>query len=375
MLKCVLLIFLMFNTLTACSHLSYYTQAIGGQLSVLAHTQSIRAILVDPKASPQLKHQLTEVLKMRAFATQELYLPNNASYTRYADLKRPYAMWSVFATPPFSLEPKRWCFLFVGCVHYVVFFKKESAEELAAKLKAQNYDVYVGGTVAYSTLGWFEDPVFNTMLRQSPPEMAGFIFHELAHQLLYVPGDTTFNESFATAVEEIGVERWLTKYGTPTLRVRYHQMKQQDIEFTKLVLATRDHLQQLYSENLPPPYLRAAKEYTFSRLQNQYQVLKQTRWNGDSAYDNWIKNVNNARLVSVATYQDFVPAFKTLLIQQNDDLIAFYQVTAHLGKLPKVQRQLQLQHLLDQQDAIPIQLSPEASQKYHNSLAKRQEPH
>ena len=374
MLKYNLFIFVMVTMLTACGHFTYYTQAVGGQLEIFGRSQPIENVLEGTDTPPFLKEQLRNILEIRAFAIQELHLPGDTSYTHYADLKRPYAMWSVFATPTFSLKPKEWCFFFVGCVSYLPYFDAKLAFQLAEKLKAQDYDVYVGGTIAYSTLGWFNDPVFNTMLDLSKPEMAGLVFHELAHRFLYVPGDTAFNESFATAVEEIGTARWLAVYGTPEMTVKYQQTKQYETSFTELVLDTRDHLQQLYQENIPLTHIKSAKEYTLKMLHDHYQVLKKTEWVNFSGYDGWFKDLNNAKLASVATYRDYVPAFKALLAEQNGDLSAFYQAAIHLGKLPESQRHARLQQLHTtfayQARLIPTQLLPVVSQKYHSKLVR-----
>lgn len=375
MLKYHLFIFLMSSVLTACSHVSYYTQAIGGQLEVFGRSQPIKSVLDDTEAPLLLKQQLMDVLEMRAFAIQELLLPDNASYTHYADLKRPYIMWSVFATPQFSLKPKEWCFLFVGCISYLPHFNEKLASQLAKRLKARDFDVYIGGITAYSSLGWFNDPIFNTMLNSTKPKLAGTIFHELAHRLLYIPGDTVFNESFASVVAEIGTARWLAKYGTSEMIAQYQQSKQRDESFIALMLETREHLQQLYQENLPPMHVKAAKSYAFKRLQARYNILKKTEWMNYSGYDDWIADINNAKLASIATYHDYVPAFKALFFQQNGDLRAFYQAAIHLGKLPEEQRYARLQQLQEvgfayQKQVIPTQSLPVASQKYHSKLLK-----
>jgi len=375
MLKYHSFIFLIFNLLTACSHVSYYTQAIGGQLEVFGRSQPIKTILADTDTPSSLRQQLMDILEIRAFAIKELHLPGNTSYTHYADLKRPYAMWSVFATPTFSLEPKEWCFLLVGCVSYLPYFNEELALQLVKRLKAQEYDVYVSGTPAYSTLGWFNDPVLNTMFNLSKPKMAELVFHELAHRLLHIIGDTAFNESFATAMEEIGTTRWLAKYGTPEMIARYQQTKQREASFTALMLETRDHLYQLYQENLTLEYKKKAKHYAFEKMQAQYNILKRTEWKGLSDYDDWIADINNAKLTSVATYQDYVPAFKALLVEQNGDLEAFYQAAIHLSKLPEEQRYARLQQLQPtgfayQTQVIPTQWLPVVSQKYHSKLVK-----
>ncbi|RKZ83169.1 MAG: aminopeptidase [Candidatus Parabeggiatoa sp. nov. 1] len=341
MLKHSLLI-LCLSSLGACSNITYYSQAIGGQLDIFRRSQPIERVLADSATPALLKRQLTDILKIRAFASEVLYLPDNGSYTSYADLERPFVVWSVFATPTFSFKPKQWCFFIVGCVSYRGYFAETSAQTLAEELRAQNYDVYVAGIPAYSTVGWFDDPVLNTMLGWAQPQIAGLIFHELAHQQLYIKDDTAFNEAFAMTVEYVGVERWLAQFGIPEDIVRYQQSRLRQAEFVKLVLAARNRLQQIYLQNLPQKKMPAAKTAAFDTLQAQYRQLK-NRWNGFAGYDGWFaKDLNNAKLLSVVTYQDYVPAFRALLDQLGGDLPAFYQAVAQLGELPIKERHVQL---------------------------------
>ncbi|MDM8561112.1 aminopeptidase [Candidatus Parabeggiatoa sp. HSG14] len=326
------------SLLNGCSNVAYYSQAIGGQWDIFKRSQPIDSILTNEMTPTLLKQQLTNVLKIRAFASEVLHLPENQSYTYYADLERPFVVWSVFATPAFSFEPKQWCFVVVGCMSYRGYFSEADAQQLATKLRAQNYDVYVAGVPAYSTLGWFDDPVLNTMLRWSQTQIAGLIFHELAHQKLYISDDTAFNEAFATAVEYIGIERWLTRYGTSHDIAEYQQSQQRQAEFIELVLTTRNHLQHIYQQNESPKQKQAAKILAFDTLRTHYTELKK-RWNGYAGYDHWFsQDLNNAKLLSVVTYQDLVPAFQILLSQQDGDLLAFYKKIEQLGKLPIEQR-------------------------------------
>jgi len=328
--------------LNGCSSIAYYSQAIGGQWEIYRHSQAIDSVLADPVTPTALKQQLSDILKMRAFASKVLHLPDNRSYTYYADIKRPYVVWSVFAAPAFSLKPKRWCFPIVGCVSYRGYFSEAAAIALAKDLRTQGYDVYVAGIAAYSTLGWFSDPVLNTMLAWSKFRMAGLIFHELAHQKIYIQDDTAFNEGFAMTVEYVGVERWLAQYGTQKDVVDYQQSRQRQAEFVDLMLATRNDLQEIYQQKLSAKQLEAAKTAAFGSLRAQYAVLKK-RWGGYAGYDAWFANdLNNAKLLSVVTYQDYVPAFRALLEQLDGDLVAFYEKVAQLGELPIEERHDQL---------------------------------
>lgn len=347
MLKFHIHIFLYLSTLTACSNLTYYSQAVEGQWEVWQRSQPIAKVLAHPATSAPLKQQLADVLNIRTFATTVLHLPENLSYTYYADLQRPFVVWSVFATPALSLEPKTWCFPIIGCVSYRGYFNQATAEMLATELRDQGYDVYVAGISAYSTLGWFADPVLNTMLKWTTSRLAGVIFHELAHQKLYIADDTAFNEAFATAVEEEGVQRWLRQFSTAADQVAYQQAQQREMQFVHLVLTTRQRLEEVYQQHhLPRATLVLEKKRIFNRLQTEYAVLKQ-RWDGYSGYDNWFaKDLNNAKLLSVVTYQDYVPAFQTLLVKQGHDLQKFYQAVAQLGDLPKEQREEELKRLV-----------------------------
>ncbi|HTZ00655.1 MAG TPA: aminopeptidase, partial [Rhodocyclaceae bacterium] len=207
--------------LGGCSNLGYYLQAVGGQMDMLGRARPIQAVLDDPSTSERLKQQLVDVGRIRQFASAELGLPDNGSFRRYADLQRPFAVWNVFAAAEFSTKPKRWCYLLVGCADYRGYFSAAAAAGEAEQLRRQGYDVYVAGIPAYSTLGWFDDPVLNTVIDYPVIRLAPLIFHELAHQVAYARDDTTFNESFAVAVELEGMRRWLERFGTPEQKAAF----------------------------------------------------------------------------------------------------------------------------------------------------------
>lgn len=340
MLKYSVLILLLF--LNGCGTIAYYSQAIGGQWEIYRRSQPIDKIVADPNTQITLKQKLMAILKIRAFASEVLHLPDNRSYTYYADLQRPYVVWSVFATPALSFKPKQWCFPIVGCVSYRGHFAEAPTQALAKKLRKQGYDVYVAGIPAYSTLGWFNDPVLNTMLGWPQADIAGLIFHELAHQKIYIKNDTAFNEAFARTIEYVGIERWLARYGTAKAIADYKLSQQRQTEFIALVLGTRNDLIQIYEQSLPKNEKLAAKKAAFEELRRQYLQLKQS-WGGYAGYDAWFaKDLNNAKLLSVATYQDYVPAFRALLRELDNDLPAFYKKVAELGKLPIQERHAEL---------------------------------
>jgi predicted aminopeptidase len=317
-----------------CSTFSYYGQAVVGHLDVVSRTQPIEARLADPATPPELRAQLARALEIREFATRELGLPDNGSYRAYADLGRPYVVWNVFAAPEFSVEPRQSCFPVVGCVSYRGYYAQADAQAFASGLRAEGYDVFVYGVPAYSTLGWFDDPVLNTFVRYPDAELARLVFHELAHQLVYVKGDTMFNESFAVAVEEEGVRRWLARHGDEASRAAYATMRARRAEFVRLVLDYRARLEAFYREPLTDDAKRAGKARLLAQMEADYRALKAQRWGGWAGYDRWFeKGVNNAQLASVATYEELVPAFRALLAREGGDMGRFYAEVRRLAQL------------------------------------------
>ena len=261
------------------------------------------------------------------------------------DLKRPYAVWNVFAAPEFSIEMKEWCFLFAGCVRYRGYFDEHDADEFGEELQKQGLDVYVAGIDAYSTIGWFDDPMLNTVLKRENTQLAELIFHELAHQEVYVKGDTAFNEGFAVAVANEGIKRWLNQKGTSEQSEQYRLRKHREEQFVELVTHTRQRLEKLYLSHQNDDQMREQKQQIIQDMQHQYLQLK-IGWNGYSGYDRWFsKPVNNAQIAAVATYQDYVPAFQRLLAQQHDDMAAFYQAVSKLGELSLEERHSALRQL------------------------------
>jgi predicted aminopeptidase len=248
----------------------------------------------------------------------------------------------VVAAPEFSVQPKTWCFPVVGCVSYRGYFHQKSAQSYADGLAAQGYDTVVEGVAAYSTLGHFDDPILNTMLPYGHDQLAAIIFHELAHQLLYVPGDSAFNEAFANTVEETGLARWLTLKGRPSDIENFHRSAASDQVYTGLMHQARDDLARLYASKLPPASMRAAKQARLAALADAIRAAEK-RLGAPSGYDDWLAaGINNAELASVATYEDCVPGFKRLLAQQDGDLVRFYAAARELAKAPAAVRDAQL---------------------------------
>jgi len=325
-----------------CSSLEYYAQAAGGHLEVMRLAVPIEERLHEADTPEPLRAKLAKVLAIREFASRELGLPDNGSYRRYADIGRPFVVWNVFAAPEFSVKPVESCFLFAGCVSYRGFYSEEAAQRHSVALAGEGYDVYVGGVAAYSTLGWFSDPVLSTFIQYPEPEVARILFHELAHQVVYVKGDTIFNESFAAAVEDEGVRRWLEREGASAQRTAYEDSRRRRSEFVALVTKYRGELAAFYDRPAEPEEKRAGKRRLFSAMQDEYRALKDS-WGGFAGYDRlFASGANNALLASVASYSELVPAFRALLTQKSGDLPVFYAAVRELAKLEKSERDARL---------------------------------
>lgn len=332
--------------LSGCGNLGYYAQAIDGHFAVMAAARPIDEIVRDPAGDPALHEQLREALAIREFATRELGLPDNGSYRNYADLGRPFVLWNVFAAPEFSLEPKSWCMLMVGCVNYRGYYAREDAERLAAELREEGYDTFVGGVPAYSTLGWFDDPVLNTFLRPGTLEVARTVFHELAHQLVFVRDDTVFNESFATAVENEGLRRWTAGHLTAAQRASFNAQRARKAALIGLLHDYRKRFRVLYETPRAADRLPHAKADLLAALRGDYAALK-AGWGGYAGHDKVLgADFNNATLVSFALYGELVPAFEALLTQENHDLQRFYRRVSELAALDKAARHGALARLL-----------------------------
>ncbi|HZM47250.1 MAG TPA: aminopeptidase [Burkholderiales bacterium] len=332
--------------LAGCSNLSYYMQSVGGQLDIWRRERPIEEVLKDPATPEALRRKLATILEIRAYASRELGLPDNRSYRQYADLGRPYVVWNVFATREFSVEPEKWCFLMVGCVSYRGYFAKEDADAFAAETARLDHDVYVGPVPAYSTLGYFTDPVLNTFVHYPDYEIARLLFHELSHQLVYVRDDTVFNESFAVAVEQEGVRRWLGRSGDAQQSAAFERFQGIRTAFMQLVHKHRDELAALYRSDLAPDAMRVRKSEILRALGEEYRSVKERDWGGYAGYDPWFaRKPNNAQLASIALYSQMVPAFQELLRREGGDLAMFYRAVKQLAALPKDDREAKLQAL------------------------------
>jgi predicted aminopeptidase len=318
----------------------YLLQSAQGQLALMSKREPIPRVIDDPSTSAALRAQLKSVTAIRNFASRELGLPDNGSYRKYADIGRPYVVWNVVAAPEFSVDPKQWCFPIVGCVAYRGYFVEKRARRFAAGLHAKGFDVVVGGVAAYSTLGHFDDPILSSMVNWNDVELASIIFHELTHQMLYVPNDASFNEALATTVEEEGVRRWLQQQRREKDLAEHLLLHGRYLEVIALMNESRNHLRTLYASGLPPPLMRERKGETFEELRNAYAALK-VQWGGHAPFDAWFAaDVNNAHLASIATYFTCVPGFERELKAVGGNLPAFYLRVRELAKLDRQQRDL-----------------------------------
>ncbi|MHC8330583.1 aminopeptidase [Pseudomonas sp. LB3P25] len=331
--------------LNGCASVSYYGQLASGQLQLLRAREPVSSVIADPRRDQQLRAHLTQSQQARTFASQQLHLPDNQSYRLYADIGRPFVVWNVFATPEFSLTPQNHCFPIAGCVAYRGYYSQSAARGAAALQRLQGMDVSIGGVEAYSTLGWFNDPIISSMMAWGDERVATLIFHELAHQRFYVKDDTEFNESFATFVEQEGTRQWRAFRGlAPDSGA---QVQQRD-QFIQLILDTRTRLERLYTLPLPTDQMRQRKADEFERLRGEYRQLRDRQWAGDKRYDAWINApMNNARLLPFGLYDQWVPAFAALFRQEGGDWVKFYASVEKLGALPVGERKAALRKLTD----------------------------
>ncbi len=331
--------------LAGCADLAYYRQAAAGQWRLLEARQPVIDLLTDPATSSELRQRLVTTQALRAFASAELALPDNGSYQTYADLQRPWVVKNVFAAPELSLESRRWCFWIVGCLSYRGYFDVAAAEQLAGELRAAGDDVYLAAIPAYSTLGWFNDPLLNTFIQWPTVRLAELLFHELAHQQLYIDDDSAFNEAFATAVGRLGTERWLAQHATERERMDYAADLGRREQFLQLAATTRERLMAVYAGSSSDVEKRVEKQRILAELRARYQEVKR-EWGGYAGYDRWFaQDLNNAKLAGVSTYHRQVPAFMVLFEREGHDFAAFYRAAAVIGRLPPAEREARLRKL------------------------------
>jgi predicted aminopeptidase len=358
---------------SGCQTIGFYSQALKGQYQLFAHEQSIDRLLANSNTPPKLKARLLLVEDLRGFAKDNLKLPVKGHYKKYVDVHRSYVVWNVEAAPEFSLQPRAWWYPLVGSLEYRGYFSEKGARNYGDKLAKKGNDVFIGGVQAYSTLGWFEDPLLNTFIFEPEPDLAEVLFHELGHQRVFARGDTDFNEAFATAVGQEGARRWLRSKNDQSSYNAYVNELERTVQFVNLVMKTRKALKELYGDqqtedgklkataknkDVPTETLRQQKLQVLQQLQTDYADLKQ-QWGGAREYDGWFaRKVNNAQLNSVAAYYDLVPGFERLIEISGNDLEKFYNEAEKLSKMPKTARHQWLQRLaLGRQKPAP-ELAP-----------------
>ena len=323
--------------LTGCDTVSYYSQGIQGHFNLVSRVKPIEDVIENKQTSEKTRKQLVQALKARQFAIKTLKLPDNKSYKGYADLKRKNVTWNVVATKELSMEPYKSCFPITGCLSYRGYFSEGRAKQFADKLKQEDYEIHIGGSSAYSTLGWFKDPIVSPMLRYGDVQLAQTLFHELAHQRLYIKDDSDFNEAFATAVGQNGVREWLTETDSKALP-RYNKNLSRYGQFLKLLSDTAAELKDLYSTKLSDEGKREKKKQLIVELRKNYQGFKKQH-PGYTNFDGWFeKPINNPRLAMVSVYHELVPDFDRWLQACDNDFPRFYNAIESISKMPKEQR-------------------------------------
>jgi len=339
------IILLVITLLGGCAELQYYGHAVSGQLEVLEKRRPIPEVIADPATTSDVKQRLEYIEQAHAFAIKELYLPDSDSFRSYSDVERQYVLWNVFATPELSLQTKQWCYPVLGCLGYRSYFNEAYAQTVAKQLVTEGWDVHIARSPAYSTRGFFADPVYNPMLRYPELDIAAILFHELAHEKIYMQNDSQANESFAVAVQFEGIRRWLDHKNQPGRYARYKISERRDEEFVALLNQYRGELDALYRTNKSDVEKRKEKLRIFAELKTSYESLRQS-WEGYAGYDHWFtKPLNNAVLAPVGTYHGDVEAFEQLLHEKNNNLQQFYREAQRLSELSMHERRKALQVL------------------------------
>lgn len=329
-----------------CSTLAYYQQAIAGQYTILSNRVDIESLIADPETPEELREKLITVRRVRAFSASEMSMDVGDSYSQYSDTKRGFVVWNISAAPELSLKPHQWCYPIIGCQSYRGYFQKQMAEEEAANLSQQGFDTWVGGVTAYSTLGWFDDPVLNTFVYREDSDLAALLIHELSHHVLYIKGDTAFNESFATAVELEGLRRWLTLNNQTQLVKRHQQKLRERAVFISTVSTSIEKLKALYESNISDKDKRSGKQQIIAQMKKQYQqAALDNELSG--RYHRWFDHINNAKLITVSNYYQFVPAFTAMIAESKGNMAQFYESAKALGEKDKESRDKILQAYLN----------------------------
>lgn len=345
--------------IAGCSTVGYYSQIVSGHMRIVMGKRPVAEIISDETVNDEVKHRLQVAQHARQFAIEKMGLPNNSSYTSFYDTGKNYVTWNVVAAEEFSFEPRTWCFPIAGCVSYRGYYAEQDASFYAQGLAAQGLDVTVNGATAYSTLGWFKDPILNTMLDRSDPSIASLLFHELAHQQLYVGDDSTYNESFASFVEREGLRQWLQQMLQTDSSQQNNDIaeqvalgRQRQNAFIDLLQRTREDLEEIYGSSIDVEEMRSAKALRFDQMRSEYAALKES-WDDYPGYDRWFEqDLNNARLVSVGTYNDYIPAFEEMFKQNGSSLEKFYSAALEVSKMPAPERSKVMEELLSKSSAL-----------------------
>ncbi len=338
-----LLIVMCFSILSGCSSLGYYHQAAKGHLSLIIATEPIEDWLSAPDTPAPLKAKLRLSQQTRRFAQERLHLPVGDAFSKYTELDRPWVLVNLVAVPEFSLQPHQWCYPFIGCQAYRGYYDLDDARDQARQFADNGYDIFIGGVTAYSTLGWFDDPLHTGFTRLPDPHMVALMFHELAHQVVYIAEDTAFNESFATAVELEGLWLWLQEQGDTTGFEQALQRLRQRKQTLELVEHTADELRQLFDQrdNLNEAEMRKQKADIYERLKQDYLALAQ-RWDQPGPLGAQPETLNNANLALFRQYNHYVPGFRQLFRESDQQFDVFYDAVRTLSRLDAEQRQVRL---------------------------------
>lgn len=317
-----------------CAGPSYYGQAISGHMRLMNQREDVRLMLESETTDPDLARELELTIRIREFAVKQLGLPDNDSYSQFVRTGQEAVTWNVIAAPEFSLTPKQWCFLGPGCLPYRGYFKQEDAIRFAGSMASRGYDTTVSPAIAYSTLGWFDDPLLDTMFQYNDLQLAAFIFHELAHQKLYVKGDTAFNEAYASFVEQAGVTRWLEQQGRAGEIPGRQKATKAALQFNQLLQSTREQLHDIYRSGKPEAVMREAKAGAFDRLVHEYRAMVESLWEGRNYYESHVSGeLNNASLALINTYEGGHCAFKSLYRQAERNMARFHELSAAKAEL------------------------------------------
>lgn len=329
--------------LSGCADLGYYWHSAKGHMEVMNRRVAIDDLLEDPQTDVELKQRLILVMEIRQFAFNRLALPQSGSYSDYAQLDNPYVLQNLFAAPEFSTQLLSWCYPIAGCTSYRGFYEQQRLDEFVADLKVDNNEVHISRVPAYSTLGWFDDPVLSSFINWPDHRLAGLLFHELTHQRIYIDGDSRFNESLASAVQQAGIRLWLEYKNQPALLEKYNRGLVYRRDVVELIESARNQLDDIYEKDNTDDWKRLEKQKVFQHMRDQYEDISR-RYNYRDGFARWMAaDLNNAKLGSVSTYNALIPAFESMIIALDEDFERFYQYAEKLGEMDKEKRDLCLQ--------------------------------